>query len=92
MQNITQLRTSAENLVDLGYIQPALGVSVKSVRLVAFIPGWVTLKTLKRARRSAQAEVRRVLCMCCSTSTVCALTAFNHSSLIIFFLMWPVEV
>ena len=57
--------------------QPALGVSVKCVRLVAEILRFYSRsghsKDLKnsfrsfRARRSAQAEVRRVLCMHCSS-------------------------
>ena len=56
---------------------PALGVSVKSVHLVAGRLGFYSqsghTKDFKnsirsfRARRSAQAEVRRVLCMCCSS-------------------------
>ena len=56
---------------------PALGVSVKSVYLVAGRLGFYSqsghTKDFKnsirsfRARRSAQAEVRRVLCMCCSS-------------------------
>ena len=54
-----------------------LGVLVKSVRLVAGKLGFYSqsghTKDFKnsirsfRARRSAQAEVRRVLCMCCSS-------------------------
>ena len=58
-------------------MQPALGVSVKSVHLVAGRLGFYSqsghTKDFKnsirsfRARRSAQAEVRRVLCMCCSS-------------------------
>ena len=57
--------------------RPALGVSVKSVHLVAGRLGFYSqsghTKDFKnsirsfRARRSAQAEVRRVLCMCCSS-------------------------
>ena len=56
---------------------PALGVSVKSVRLVAgrlrFCSRSGYTKDFKNsirsfcARRSAPAEVRRVLCMCCSS-------------------------
>ena len=56
---------------------PALGVSVKSVYLVAGRLGFYSqsghTKDFKnsirtfRAKRSAQAEVRRVLCMCCSS-------------------------
>ena len=56
---------------------PALGVSVKSVHLVAGRLGFYSqsghTKDFKnsirsfRARRSAQAEVRRVLCLCCSS-------------------------
>ena len=56
---------------------PALGVSVKSVHLVAGRLGFYSqsghTKDFKnsirtfRARRLAQAEVRRVLCMCCSS-------------------------
>ena len=59
---------------------PALGVSVKSVHLVAGRLGFYSqsghTKDFKnsirsfRARRSAQAEVRRVLCMCCSSCYV----------------------
>ena len=59
---------------------PALGVSVKSVHLVAGRLGFSSqsghTKDFKnsirsfRARRSAQAEVRRVLCMCCSSCYV----------------------
>ena len=59
---------------------PALGVSVKSVHLVAGRLGFYSqsdhIKDFKnsirsfRARRSAQAEVRRVLCMCCSSCYV----------------------
>ena len=58
-------------------IEPSLGVSVKSVHLVAGRLGFYSqsghTKDFKnsirsfRARRSAQAEVRRVLCMCCSS-------------------------
>ena len=58
-------------------VSPALGVSVKSVDLVAGRLGFYSqsghTKDFKnsirsfRARRSAQAEVRRVLCMCCSS-------------------------
>ena len=58
-------------------IKPALGVSVKSVHLVAGREGFYSrsghTKDFKnsirsfRARGSAQAEVRRVLCMCCSS-------------------------
>ena len=54
-----------------------VGVSVKSVYLVAGRLGFYSqsghTKDFKnrirtfRARRSAQAEVRRVLCMCCSS-------------------------
>ena len=54
-----------------------LGVSVKSVHLVAGRLGFYSqsghTKDFKnnirsfRARRSAQAKVRRVLCMCCSS-------------------------
>ena len=61
-------------------IVPALGVSVKSVHLVAGRLGFYSqsghTKDFKnsirsfRARRSAQAEVRRVLCMCCSSCYV----------------------
>ena len=61
----------------LHHHQPALGVSVKSVHLVAGRLGFYSqsghTKDFKnsirsfRARRSAQAEVRRVLCMCCSS-------------------------
>ena len=61
-------------------IRPALGVSVKSVHLVAGRLGLYSqsghTKDFKnsirsfRARRSAQAEVRRVLCMCCSSCYV----------------------
>ena len=57
--------------------RPALGVSVKSVHLVTGRLGFYSqsdhTKDFKnsirsfRARRSAQAEVRRALCMCCST-------------------------
>ena len=57
-----------------------LGVSVKSVHLVAGRLGFYSqsghTKDFKnsirsfRARRSAQAEVRRVLCMCCSSCYV----------------------
>ena len=57
--------------------EPALGVSVKSIHLVAGRLGLYSqsghTKDYKnsirsfRARRSAQAEVRRVLCMCCSS-------------------------
>ena len=60
--------------------KPALGVSVKSVHLVAGRLGFYSqsghTKDFKnsirsfRARRSAQAEVRRVLCMCCSSCYV----------------------
>ena len=60
--------------------QLALGVSVKSVHLVAGRLGFYFqsghTKDFKnsirsfRARRSAQAEVRRVLCMCCSSCYV----------------------
>ena len=60
--------------------QPALGVSVKSVDLAAGRLGFYSqsghTKDFKnsirsfRARRSAQAEVRRVLCMCCSSCYV----------------------
>ena len=60
--------------------QPALGVSVESVHLVVGRLGFSSqsghTKDLKnsirsfRARRSAQAEVRRVLCMCCSSCYV----------------------
>ena len=56
---------------------PALGVSVKSVHLVAGRLGFYSqsghTKDVKnsirsfRARRPAQAEVRKVLCMCCSS-------------------------
>ena len=56
---------------------PALGISVKSVHLVAGRLGFSSqsghTKDLKysirshRATRLAQAEVRRVLCMCCSS-------------------------
>ena len=56
---------------------PALGVLVKSVHLIACRLGFYSqsghTKDLKNsirsfsARRSAQAEVRRVLCMCCSS-------------------------
>ena len=59
---------------------PALGVSVKSVHLVAGRLGFYSqsghTKDFKnsirsfRARLSAQAEVRRVLCMCCSSCYV----------------------
>ena len=59
---------------------PALGVSVKSVHLVAGRLGFYSqsghTKDFKnsirsfRARRSAQAEMRRVLCMCCSSCYV----------------------
>ena len=59
---------------------PALGVSVKSVHLVAGRLGFYSqsghtkdfnngIRSF-RARRSAQAEVRRVLCMCCSSCYV----------------------
>ena len=58
-------------------IIPALGVSVKGVRLVAGRLGFYSRSGHTtdfknricsfRARRSAQAEVRRVLCMCCSS-------------------------
>ena len=58
----------------------ALGVLVKSVHLVAGRLGFYSqsghTKDFKnsirsfRARRSAQAEVRRVLCMCCSSCYV----------------------
>ena len=61
-------------------VRPALGVSVKSVHLVAGRLGFYSqsghTKDFKnsirsfRARRSAQAEVRRVLCMCCSSCYV----------------------
>ena len=61
-------------------VEPALGVSVKSVHLVAGRLGFYSqsgrTKDFKnsirsfRARRSAQAEVRRVLCMCCSSCYV----------------------
>ena len=61
-------------------LKPALGVSVKSVHLVAGRLGFYSqsghTKDFKnsirsfRARRSAQAEVRRVLCMCCSSCYV----------------------
>ena len=61
-------------------VEPVLGVLVKSVRLVAGRLGFYSLsghtKDFKnsirsfRARRSAQAEVRRVLCMCCSSCYV----------------------
>ena len=61
-------------------------VSVKSVHLIAGRLGFYSqsghTKDFKNsirnfcARRSAQAEVRRVLCMCCSS---CPSTAFNHS-------------
>ena len=61
-------------------IKPALGVSVKSVQLVAGKLGFYSqsghTKDFKnsirsfRARRLAQAEVRRVLCMCCSSCYV----------------------
>ena len=64
-------------LVGLLSVLPALGVSVKSVRLVAgrlgFYPRSGHTKDFKicirnfRARRSAQAKVRRVLWMCCSS-------------------------
>ena len=60
--------------------KPALGVSVKSVHLVVgrlrFYSQSGHTKDFKnsirsfRARRSAQAEVRRVLCMCCSSCYV----------------------
>ena len=60
--------------------KPALGVSVKSVDLAAGRLGFYFqsghTKDFKnsirsfRARRSAQAEVRRVLCMCCSSCYV----------------------
>ena len=58
----------------------SLGVSVKSVHLVAGRLGFYSqsghTKDFKssirsfRARRSAQAEVRRVLCMCCSSFVI----------------------
>ena len=58
-------------------IKPALGVSVKSIHLVAGRLGFYSqsgnTKDFKNsirsfhARHSAQAEVRRVLCMCCSS-------------------------
>ena len=61
-------------------IEPALGVSIKSVHSVAGRLGFYSqsghTKDFKnsirsfRARRSAQAEVRRVLCMCCSSCYV----------------------
>ena len=62
------------------HLIPALGVSVKSVHLVVGRLGFYSqsghTKDFKnsirsfRARRSAQAEVRRVLCMCCSSCYV----------------------
>ena len=65
---------------DMDLLEPALGVSVKSVHLVAGRLGFYSqsghTKDFKnsirsfRARRSAQAEVRRVLCMCCSSCYV----------------------
>ena len=67
---------------------PALGVSVRSARLVAGRLGFYSrlgyAKDFKnsirsfRARRSAPAEVRRVKCRCV-VRLVCSLTAFNHS-------------
>ena len=64
-------------LKKLGSTKPALGVSVKSVHLVAGRLGFYSqsghTKDFKnsirsfRAGRSAQAEVRRVLCKCCSS-------------------------
>ena len=73
-----------KNIVEapVGYLscKPALGVSVKSVDLAAGRLGFYSqsghTKDFKnsirsfRARRSAQAEVRRVLCMCCSSCYV----------------------
>ena len=63
-----------------GIYTPALGVSVKSVHLVAGRLGFYSqsghtknfTNSIRsfRARRSAQAEVRRVLCMCCSSCYV----------------------
>ena len=64
----------------INLVRPALGVSAKSVHLVAGRLGFYSqsghTKDFKnsirsfRARRSAQAEVRRVLCMCCSSCYV----------------------
>ena len=63
--------------VPLSHVKPTLGVSAESARLVAGRLGFYSrlghTKDFKnsirsyRARRSAQAEVRRVLCMCCSS-------------------------
>ena len=70
-------------------MKPALGVSVKSVHLVAGRLGFYSqsghAKDFKnsirsfRSRRSVQAKVRRVLCTVCVVRLVCPLTAFNHS-------------
>ena len=76
-------------MIFYGHWEPALGVSVKSVRLVDGRLGFYSrsghTKDLKnsirsfRTRRSAQTEVRRVLCRLCVVCHVCPLTAFNHS-------------
>ena len=65
------MRLGWSSTVNLAIMAPALGVSVKSVRLVAGRLGFYSrsghTKDFKnsilsfRARRSAQAEVRRVL-------------------------------
>ena len=73
-QSFTTLSVKKFSLI---FDLPALGVSVKSVHLVAGRLGFYSqsghTKDFKnsirsfRARRSVQAEVRRVLCMCCSS-------------------------
>ena len=83
MSDFTGNRTSGVpnlSVVFSHYTIPALGVSVKSVHLVVGRLGFYSqsghTKDFKnsirsfRARRSAQAEVRRVLCMCCSSCYV----------------------
>ena len=72
--------TIAEKINSYLILKPVLGVSVKSVDLVAGRLGFYSqsghTKDFKnsirsfRARRSVQAEVRRVLCMCCSSCYV----------------------
>ena len=74
------LKNFMTELQALCVIPPALGVSVKSVHLVVGRLGFYSqsghTKDFKnsirsfRARRSAQAEVRRVLCKCCSSCYV----------------------
>ena len=80
LTTIKQQNRKARVVLFILIIRPALGVSVKSVHLVVGRLGFHSqsghTKDFKnsirsfRARRSAQAEVRRVLCMCCSSCYV----------------------